>query len=113
MSTDSVGVMKNGVQLGQRTWGRFLEHLDWPAGKVDRVICHQVGHAHQETILKALEIPKERDYVTYRYLGNMGTAALPTAAAIADERGFLKTGMRTAFLGIGSGLTCLMLGLDW
>jgi 3-oxoacyl-[acyl-carrier-protein] synthase-3 len=113
MQTDSVAVLKHGVALGQRTWSLFLEHLGWSAGAVDRVICHQVGSGHQEAILKSLAVPKEKDYTTYRFLGNMGTAALPVTAAIAAERGVLKPGQRVAFLGIGSGLTCLMLGLEW
>jgi len=113
MQTDSVAVLRNGVQLGQRTWKLFQSHLGWQAAGVDQVICHQVGHGHQEAILKSLQVPKEKDYVTYRFLGNMGTAALPITAAIADERGVLKPGQRVAFLGIGSGLTCLMLGLEW
>jgi 3-oxoacyl-[acyl-carrier-protein] synthase III len=113
MSTDSVAVLKHGVQLGARTFGLFLQHMGWQTAELDRVVCHQVGSGHQEAILKTLQIPKEKDYVTYRYLGNMGTAALPVAAAIAEERGFLKVGQRTAFLGIGSGLTCLMVGLEW
>lgn len=113
MATDSVSVMRNGVQLGLRTWGLFLEQMKWKASEVDRVICHQVGHGHQEAILKALQISKDKDYVTYRHLGNMGTAALPVTAAIAEEREVIKPGQRTAFLGIGSGLTSLMMGLEW
>ncbi len=113
MATDSVAVLKNGVQLGQRTWELFLQQMQWQPAHVDRVICHQVGHGHQDSILKTLQIPKEKDYVTYRYLGNMGTAALPVTAAIADERGIIKLGQRIAFLGIGSGLTCLMMGWEW
>ncbi len=113
MATDSVAVMKHGVQLGYRTWSLFLQHLQWSATTVDRVVCHQVGHGHQEAILKTLGIPVEKDYVTYRYLGNMGTAALPVTAAIAEERSVLKPGQKVAFLGIGSGLTCLMMGLEW
>ena len=34
-------------------------------------------------------------------------------AAMAAERGFLRPGDRVGFLGIGSGLNCLMLGLEW
>jgi len=34
-------------------------------------------------------------------------------AAIAEERGVLRAGQRVGFLGIGSGLTCLMMGLEW
>ena len=113
MATDSVAVLKNGVALGQHTWGVFLDAMDWSADSVERVICHQVGSGHQDAILRALQVPKAKDYTTYRFLGNMGTAALPVTAAIADERGVLKPGQRVAFLGIGSGLTCLMMGIEW
>ncbi|MSQ64661.1 MAG: 3-oxoacyl-ACP synthase III [Betaproteobacteria bacterium] len=113
MVTDSVSVLKYGVQLGRQTWQVFLGEMGWSPAQVDRVICHQVGSGHQDAILNSLQIPKEKDFTTYRFLGNMGTAALPVTAAIADERGLLKAGQRVAFLGIGSGLTCLMMGLEW
>ena len=113
MATDSVAVLKHGVLLGQLTWQRFLAEMGWTPEQVDRVICHQVGSGHQDAILKSLAVPREKDYTTYRFLGNMGTAALPVTAAIAEERGVLKPGQSVAFLGIGSGLTCLMMGLEW
>jgi 3-oxoacyl-[acyl-carrier-protein] synthase-3 len=113
MATDSVSVLKYGVQLGRQTWQAFLREMDWTPAGIDRVICHQVGSGHQDAILKSLEVPKDKDYTTYRFLGNMGTAALPVTAAIAEERGVLKAGERVGFLGIGSGLTCLMIGLEW
>ena len=47
MSTDAVNVMKYGVELGRRTWEAFLPEVGWRAGEVDRVVCHQVGSAHQ------------------------------------------------------------------
>ena len=113
MATDSVSVLKYGVQLGRQTWQVFLAEMGWTADQIDRVICHQVGSGHQDAILNSLQVPKEKDYTTYRFLGNMGTAALPVTAAIAEERGVLKAGQRVGFLGIGSGLTCLMMGLEW
>jgi 3-oxoacyl-[acyl-carrier-protein] synthase III len=113
MQTDSVAVLKHGVQLGQRTWEAFLRHQVWQADDVDRVICHQVGSGHQDAILKTLQVPRAKDYTTYRFLGNMGTAALAVTAALAEERGVLLPGQRVAWLGIGSGLTCMMLGLEW
>ena len=113
MATDSVSVLKHGVQLGRETWRAFLKEMNWSPAQVDRVICHQVGSGHQDAILGSLQVAKEKDFTTYRFLGNMGTAALPVTAAIADERGVLKPGQRVGFLGIGSGLTCLMMGLEW
>ena len=113
MQTDSVGVLKHGVQLGRETWNDFLTALDWPSKSVDRVICHQVGGGHKDQVLKALDIPEDKDFSTYAYLGNIGTVSLPLTAAIADQRRFLNPGDRVAFLGIGSGLNCMMLGWEW
>lgn len=113
MSTDSISVLKYGVELGMRTWRTFLERLGWAREQIDKVICHQVGTGHRDSILKALGIPLEKDYSTFEYLGNMGTVSLPMTAALAEERGFLNAGDRVGFLGIGSGLNCLMLGWEW
>jgi acyl-CoA:acyl-CoA alkyltransferase len=111
--TDAVSVLKFGVELGLRTWKSFLGELGWGNDQIDKVICHQVGSSHQQSMLKALGIPLEKDFPTYPYLGNMGTVSLPLSAAIAEDRRFLQPGDRVGFLGIGSGLNCLMLGLDW
>ncbi len=111
METDSVNVLKHGIILGQKTFRAFRKDVGWE--QPDKVICHQVGSAHQNTILKSLEIDPAKDFVTYPFLGNIGTVSLPLTAAIASEREFLQKGDRVAFLGIGSGLNCLMLGLEW
>jgi 3-oxoacyl-[acyl-carrier-protein] synthase-3 len=113
MSTDAVNVMNFGVELGLRNWKQFLPEMGWNAGDIDRVICHQVGSAHQSAILKTLGIPQDKDFTTYEFLGNMGTVSLPLTAALADERDILEKGDRVAMLGIGSGLNCMMLGIDW
>jgi 3-oxoacyl-[acyl-carrier-protein] synthase-3 len=112
-STDAAAVLKHGVELGRRTWEAFLDRVGWGRDQVDKVICHQVGAGHREAILDALGIPLEKDFSTYAYLGNTGTVALPLTAALAAEREFLQPGDHVGFLGIGSGLNCLMLGLQW
>jgi 3-oxoacyl-[acyl-carrier-protein] synthase-3 len=111
--TDSVAVLKYGVELGLRTWRNFLGKLGWASDMVDKVICHQVGASHRDAILKALGIRKEQEYSTYEFLGNIGTVSLPLTAALAEEREFLKPGDRVSLLGIGSGLNCLMLAVEW
>jgi 3-oxoacyl-[acyl-carrier-protein] synthase-3 len=112
-STDSAAVLKHGVDLGVRTWRAFLKSVGWVEERVDRIISHQVGGSHRELIMKAIGMPLDRDFSTFAYLGNMGTVSLPLTAAIAEDRQVLRPGDRTAFLGIGSGLNCLMLGLEW
>jgi 3-oxoacyl-[acyl-carrier-protein] synthase-3 len=113
MSTDAVNVMNYGVELGRRTWAAFLGEMGWSAAAVDRTVCHQVGSAHQSAILKTLGIPEEKDFTTFEYLGNMGTVSLPLTLAIAVEREEIVRGDRVGLLGIGSGLNCLMLGVEW
>jgi 3-oxoacyl-[acyl-carrier-protein] synthase III len=112
-ATDSIAVLKHGVTLGSRTWSAFLDRLGWRMEQIDKVICHQVGAGHQDAILKALGIDVERNFSTFAYLGNMGTVSLPVTAALAEEHDFLQPRDRVGFLGIGSGLNCLMLGLEW
>jgi len=113
MKTDSVGVLKNGVALGIETYKAFKKELEWSDDKPDKVICHQVGSAHQKHILESIGIPVERDFTTFQYLGNIGTVSLPITAAIASEREFLMKNDLVGFFGIGSGLNCMMLGIKW
>lgn len=113
MSTDSVAVLRYGVDLGRNTWRAFLTRLGWAPEQVDKIICHQVGTAHRDTILATLGIAAEKEFSTYPFLGNIGTVSLPITAAIAEEREFLLPGDRVGFLGIGSGLNCMMLGVEW
>lgn len=113
MQTDSISVLRYGVDLGLTTWNSFLAKIGLRPDQIDKVICHQVGKGHREQVLQTLGISPEKDFSTFPYLGNIGTVSLPITAAIADERGFLEKGDRVGFLGIGSGLNCLMLALDW
>jgi len=113
MRTNAVPLLKEGVALALDTWKHFLHHQQWTIDTVDKVICHQVGASNQKQVLSTLQIPPEKEYPTFQYLGNMGTVSLPVTAALADENGFLKKGDNVSFLGIGSGLNCMMLGLEW
>ncbi|MEB3283960.1 MAG: 3-oxoacyl-ACP synthase III [Candidatus Sericytochromatia bacterium] len=110
METDAVPIMREGVPMGQRTWQALLEELSWQ--KPDLIISHQVGQSNRQAILEAIGVPSEIDPVTYDQLGNTGSVAVPLTAALAEEQGLFRPGLRTAWLGIGSGLNCLMLGWE-
>jgi 3-oxoacyl-[acyl-carrier-protein] synthase-3 len=113
METDSIGVLRHGVELGIETWNRFLSERDWTSADIDRTICHQVGSAHRDEILPALGLSTANDFITYPFLGNMGTVSIPMTTALAAERNFFSADQRVAFLGIGSGLVCRMIGWEW
>lgn len=113
MRTDAAAVLKNGVELARATWKKFLTTLAWTPERVDKTICHQVGGQHREMVLSALDLSAAKDFATYEFLGNMGTVSIPLTAALAEERGFFNRGDKVGFLGIGSGLNCMMLGWEW
>lgn len=112
METDSEALLAAGVALARRTWTEFLADLGWNAASVARVISHQVGSAHRRALLDALELGPDSDFPTFRELGNTGSAALPIALDLARGAGAVGPAMRTALLGIGSGLQCQMIGLE-
>jgi 3-oxoacyl-[acyl-carrier-protein] synthase-3 len=113
MDTDAPSVLEHGVVLGRETYQDFIAAIGWPTGSPDKVVCHQVGATHQTNVLQAIGIDKKRDFSTFAFLGNIGTVSLPITAAIGAERGFFTPGDRVGFFGIGSGLNCILMGVEW
>jgi 3-oxoacyl-[acyl-carrier-protein] synthase-3 len=111
METDSEALLHAGIALARRTWDEFRRESGWAPTDVDRVVTHQVGAAHRRALLDGLGLDAARDFPTFQDLGNMGSVSLPATLALARERGFVRPGDRTALLGIGSGLQCLMLAV--
>ena len=55
------------------------------------MFCHQVGTAHRKLLFETLELDSEKDFPTLEFLGNTGSASLPTTLAIGEERGLLQS----------------------
>jgi 3-oxoacyl-[acyl-carrier-protein] synthase-3 len=113
MQTDSEQLLIAGVELAKSTWGEFERVTGWTAGSIDRFICHQVGSLHRRKLYEALGLDLARDFSTFETLGNTGSVALPATLSAAVDAGAIVDGNRVGLLGIGSGLNCLMLGLEW
>ena len=110
MQTDSERLLVAGIELARETWSEFASDH----GKAfDRFICHQVGSVHRRKLYEALELDPARDFSTFETLGNTGSVALPATLSLAADAGAVRAGQRVALLGIGSGLNCLMLALEW
>ena len=99
-----------GGGLARQTWGEFSAAHGVAC---DRFIGHQVGSVHRRRLYEALGLDLARDFSTFETLGNTGSAALPATLAAAVDAGAIRDGDRVALLGIGSGLNCLMLALEW
>ncbi len=112
METDSEALLEAGLGVASRAWQSFEAETGWTAETPDRVICHQVGRAHQRRLLETLGIDEAKDFPTYQFMGNTGSAALPMSLAAALEAGALAKGQRAALLGIGSGISSIMMAVE-
>jgi 3-oxoacyl-[acyl-carrier-protein] synthase-3 len=113
MQTDSEELLKQGLAAGAETFADFLKTSGWSRAETSKTICHQVGGTHRRLMLESLGLPPDRDYITYPWLGNTGSVALPITLALAAESSFIQADDRVALLGIGSGINCLMLAARW
>jgi 3-oxoacyl-[acyl-carrier-protein] synthase III len=113
MRTDYAGVLKNGLKLAPDTWENTKQELGWNNSDVDRFFTHQVSAVHSKLLFKTLGLDDTKDFSTVEYLGNIGSVSLPITMAIGIDQGCLNPGDKVAMLGIGSGIVCLMLGLEW
>ncbi|MEM0964627.1 MAG: 3-oxoacyl-ACP synthase III [Verrucomicrobiota bacterium] len=110
MQTDSEALLEAGIGLASETWEKFKKEDPFPED-FQRVITHQVGKTHQRKLHEALSIDPDLDYPTYPFLGNVGSVACPITLSLAYENGIVNPGERVALLGIGSGLSSVMLGV--
>jgi 3-oxoacyl-[acyl-carrier-protein] synthase-3 len=113
MQTHAETLLVSGCALAAETWDAFRRELGWTNGQVDRTYCHQVGAAHRDRLLEALRLDPAKDFATVEFLGNVGSVSLPLTMAMGVERDPPHPGERIAMLGIGSGLSCIMLGVQW
>jgi 3-oxoacyl-[acyl-carrier-protein] synthase III len=113
MHTDSKKLLKNGAKLAPETWESTKQELGWKNSDIDRFFTHQVSAVHSRLLFKTLGLDDAKDFPTVQYLGNVGSVSLPISMAIGIDQGCLNPGDKVAMLGIGSGLVCLMLGLEW
>jgi len=113
METDSETLMREGIATGVDTFRDFLGVTGWTVDDIDKTFCHQVGSAHRKLMIESLGIAAETDYTTFQWLGNTGSVALPITMAIGLEKGHVAAGDNVALLGIGSGINCLMIAVEW
>ena len=112
--TDSEELLVRGVALAEGMWAELRAACGWNDGaQPDVVVTHQVGKMHRQRLYEHLKLPPELDYSTFERLGNCGSASLPATLALAEDEGRLQKGQTVALLGIGSGINCAGMGVEW
>ncbi len=113
MTTDSSALLQEGVNVAADMWRQLCTELEWTSRTPDVVCTHQVGKAHRELLFQRLGLDETADFSVFERFGNCGSASLPLACALAEEAGRLHRGDKLAMLGIGSGINCMGLGVEW
>ncbi|OGV81076.1 MAG: 3-oxoacyl-ACP synthase III [Lentisphaerae bacterium RIFOXYB12_FULL_65_16] len=113
MQTDAQELLQRGIDVAEQTWEDAKKELGWNNDTPTTVCCHQVGRAHRQLLYERLHLDMDKDFSTFEFLGNCGSASLPVTTAMAAEAGRLKKGDILALLGIGSGINCTMMGVEW
>jgi 3-oxoacyl-[acyl-carrier-protein] synthase-3 len=113
MQTDAEALLEGGCELAAQAWREFQSAMTWGRDDVDRVFTHQVGATHRDRLFEAIGLDTRRDFTTFETLGNVGSVSLPLTMAKGIEENQPRPEDNIAMLGIGSGLSCVMLGVKW
>jgi 3-oxoacyl-[acyl-carrier-protein] synthase III len=106
-------LLEAGLALARRTWILAQKLLGWTSTNIDFIVGHQVGAKHFKSLLEIFRLEQAASFMTYPFLGNVGPASVPLTLALAVERGLIQPGFRLGLMGIGSGLNCSMMQIDW
>lgn len=113
MATNSEVLLHKGVDTAKTTWKLFSDKKGWSGNEIDRFFCHQVGSAHAKLLFESLGLSTSKNFETLASLGNVGSVSAPITMAMAMEQQLFTPGQKGALLGIGSGINCMMLGVEW
>jgi len=114
MKANPSKLMSAGVKLIAKTWqlaSKTLEH--WTDDQIELYAPHQVSSHNTTAVIKAIGATKTKFKLTFPMHGNTGPVGLPTALAMASEEGEITGGDHICLLGIGSGLNCTLMSVNW
>lgn len=79
---------------------------------IDHIFVHQVGVPYHAEMLAATGIPTQKVRGTVSEYGNIASATIPVAHALAVEDGTVQGGDRVMWLGMASGISVALFILD-
>ena len=112
MQTDSEKLLHAGISVAKKTWNKFKQISQWRPDTPSFIVTHQVGKAHTKAIFESLNLDITKNHSTFEFLGNCGSASLPFTYTHACESSPSKLKDPAVLLGIGSGLSSIMLSIN-
>ncbi len=113
MKTDSTRLLREGTKVIANAWKGFQAKIGWTNKMVDKIFSHQVSEPQRQVGLRALGLPDTIDYPTVSFLGNTASVAAPISMALGLEANFVNEGDKVVLFGVGSGISSIILGIQW
>ena len=113
MQTDSPELLQAGVRLAKEMWRKLKDETGWSDDSPGLICTHQVGKGHRSLLYETLGLDLAKDFSTYPFLGNCGSASLTATLALAAQNRLVASGADVALLGIGSGINSCGLAIQW
>jgi 3-oxoacyl-[acyl-carrier-protein] synthase-3 len=110
MTTDTRGLLENGIELAVDCFTNAEQHNRW-LHNIDWYVLHQVSKVHTDKVCQQLGINPDKVPVSYPTLGNVGPAAIPIT--MANNQHLFSAGDNILCMGIGSGLNVSFVELQW
>ncbi|MDF1515592.1 MAG: 3-oxoacyl-ACP synthase III [Anaerolineae bacterium] len=113
MRTKSTALLNEGTKVVVKAWDQFKDKFGWTNDEVNRLFTHQVSEPQRKIVLRKLQFTPDIDYPTLEYLGNTASVAAPISMAIGLDNGAIKDGDKVILFGVGSGISSIVLGIQW
>jgi len=113
MTADPQQLLVAGLQLAGRTFSKYFTATGSSVHDIDHLVIHQISAKHTDQFIKRLQARNESVYRLYPEFGNLGPASVPTVLSKLVEEGKIARGNRVVLAGIGSGLNCAVMGVEW
>jgi 3-oxoacyl-[acyl-carrier-protein] synthase-3 len=114
MRADPSGLLTHGVALAKAAWHKAEKELpSWSDSEIGQYAPHQVGSRHCATFAQVLSLTPSKMFLNFMTLGNIGSAAVAVSLAQAVETGKVKRGDHVGLIGVGSGLNCSLMSINW
>ena len=111
--TDSTALFAAGMELTRETFAVAERELGWRATELREWVLHQMSAAFNGAFNTTFGIDPARALWTFPEHGNVGPVSIPLTLCKSAALGRIPPGTRVALAGIGSGLNCSMMEIQW
>ncbi len=109
---DGARLKQTFVDMGPKIFNEMMCEAGVTFDSFDRIFVHQVSLPYHKEMLMASGMPAEKVERTVEEFGNMASASIPVAFALAEARGDVKAGDRVLWLGMASGISVGVVMID-